>query len=221
MGTVKLPLDGTDMMGAILPVYEDPRPVHYLDMDGWSVVVGAQGVKKIEAYRENGELAPVAWFAVWNEHQVMQRISGKSVVAVGYRQEEESPEPGSRKALFIVSKRQEGREWELQGVFFDLQRAATACRNMQHCISEIALNEELPEETFIAPTWWPHQDMKRHGWDTPTDGITVPVQEWSGTSTYRNVGETYRCDCGHEDEVPGLEGPNCPKCKRIIALVKD
>lgn len=44
---------------------------------------------------------------------------------------------------------QDGRVWELIGVFDSEQRAEAACTKWNHCIFSAMLNERFPDETVI------------------------------------------------------------------------
>lgn len=51
---------------------------------------------------------------------------------------------------------EDGRVWELIGVFDSEALADAACTKANHCIFSIELNERLPDESTIAPdVRWP------------------------------------------------------------------
>ncbi len=50
----------------------------------WNPMVGVNGITKIEAYDEPGQMAYVAWFAIYVGDAVIWRVNGLYVVEVGY-----------------------------------------------------------------------------------------------------------------------------------------
>ncbi len=50
----------------------------------WNPTVGSNGVTKIEAYDETGEMSYVPWFAIYVGEEIVWRVNGKYVVEVGY-----------------------------------------------------------------------------------------------------------------------------------------
>lgn len=61
----------------IKTIVEDTRPIKYLsdDENQFDIFcVGREGVTKIVPYHENGQMAPVVWFAIYKEDFLWQRI---------------------------------------------------------------------------------------------------------------------------------------------------
>lgn len=56
---------------------------------GDNVYLGQEGVTKIEPYYENGQMAPVVWFCVWEKDKVSFNVNSAFVTAVFYKTEEE------------------------------------------------------------------------------------------------------------------------------------
>ena len=75
-------------MDAIKNMYDDSRKIKsliYPDSDGvTSVDESGNGIEKIVPYYENGEMAPVVWFAIYLNGKVAERINGKYVGSVIY-----------------------------------------------------------------------------------------------------------------------------------------
>lgn len=69
---------------------KEPKPIQALAVDynqrvsDWNPRVGSNGVTKIEAYDEPGQMAYVAWFRVWADDKVVKCINGFYVVEVFY-----------------------------------------------------------------------------------------------------------------------------------------
>lgn len=68
-------------------IFDDKRPIHkivYADrsFDIWTK--GVNGVTEIEAYAENGEMAPVIWFKIWMGDHLYARVNGKHIETVYY-----------------------------------------------------------------------------------------------------------------------------------------
>lgn len=64
----------------------DPRPVKTLNGDRLTLAsVGRDGVTRIEAYREPGEMSHVVWFAIYcGEGPPKRRVNGRYVSEVVY-----------------------------------------------------------------------------------------------------------------------------------------
>lgn len=68
-------------------IIEDKRPIKRLYIKGntcYSIIAGGEFCDSIEAYEENGELAPVTWFAIIKDGIVAFRINGHYVQEVSY-----------------------------------------------------------------------------------------------------------------------------------------
>jgi len=63
--------------------------------------------------------------------------------------------------LYFVSQYRSGDwpnvVWDLQGVFDTFDQAILACKTGAYSVTEIELNQELPEETTKLPTYYPIQ----------------------------------------------------------------
>ena len=71
-------------------IYKDDRPIRkiqYADRSLAVWTVGLYGVTKIEAYQENGEMAPIIWFKIWLRDYLMARVNGKYIETIYYKQE--------------------------------------------------------------------------------------------------------------------------------------
>ena len=67
----------------------DPRPIdtiYFEEFEGFTV--GVNGVTLIEPYKEPGEMGMVIWFKIWRDEYLWQRIQGKSVAGVIYKESE-------------------------------------------------------------------------------------------------------------------------------------
>lgn len=68
-------------------IVADPNPIAGIwgeDAESLGARVGHNGVTKINAYEEYGEMAAVVWFRVWRGDVVWKRIRGGSVAEVEY-----------------------------------------------------------------------------------------------------------------------------------------
>ena len=64
---------------------EDKRRVVYLGgPDELEIHVGEDDVTRIDCYEENGQSAPVAWFAVWEGDRLAYRINAAFISEVVY-----------------------------------------------------------------------------------------------------------------------------------------
>ena len=65
---------------------DDPRPIHAVwDADGQvGATVGLNDVTAITYYEENGDMAPVFWFAVWKGDIITKRLNGAHMAVVRY-----------------------------------------------------------------------------------------------------------------------------------------
>ena len=70
-------------------LFDDKRPIEAIWPGPDALVVGKDGVEKIEVYQENGQLAPVAWFAVYKKGVVSHRVNAAHVETVLYVEEDE------------------------------------------------------------------------------------------------------------------------------------
>lgn len=74
----------------MIKVTKDERPISSLVIDynqrvhDWQPTVGRNGVTKIEAYDETGQMAYVSWFAIYVGDEAVWRVNGNYVVEVGY-----------------------------------------------------------------------------------------------------------------------------------------
>lgn len=80
-----MPLQKGDKMNDIL--HDDKRPILSLRFPAYphferEIKVGEGGITEIEAYAENGEMAPVIWFAIKVGETIIARINGKYVEQV-------------------------------------------------------------------------------------------------------------------------------------------
>mgnify|MGYP000205648070 CR=1 FL=1 len=67
----------------------DIKAVHYERGGGHEV--GEEGITSIEAYEENGQMAPVPWIAVYKHGEIYERIPVQQVV-VQYKEPPKQPE---------------------------------------------------------------------------------------------------------------------------------
>jgi len=67
-------------------IYEDERSIRKIVYarcsNAW--IRGMDGVTKIESYYENGEMAHVVWFKIWQGDHLMARVNGKHIETVFY-----------------------------------------------------------------------------------------------------------------------------------------
>ena len=66
---------------------DDKRPIQGLffdDAQGTQLVVGSDGVTKIEVYGENGEMALVPWFSVYRGEVISVRVNAARIGSVAY-----------------------------------------------------------------------------------------------------------------------------------------
>jgi hypothetical protein len=69
---------------------DDHRPISSLVIDynqrvhNYQLIVGSQGVTKIDAYNEFSGADYVLWFAIYTGEEITWRVNGKYVVEVGY-----------------------------------------------------------------------------------------------------------------------------------------
>jgi hypothetical protein len=68
-------------MPEILEIRNDDRKIHSIEScdhpDFFHFEVGHPGVTSIEPYTENGEMAPVTWFAVYSDDLIVYRIPAR------------------------------------------------------------------------------------------------------------------------------------------------
>jgi len=68
-------------------IYEDERSIRKIVYSHKSLAAwirGVDGVTKIEAYHENGEMAHVVWFKIWIGDYLFARVNGKYIDTVYY-----------------------------------------------------------------------------------------------------------------------------------------
>ena len=66
-----------------MKIMEDKRLISSITTEGGAFkMVGRDGVKSIAPYEENGEMAPVLWFAVQHKDGSTVKLNGKYVVGV-------------------------------------------------------------------------------------------------------------------------------------------
>jgi len=66
------------MSKSVVDEEREINEVHY--QRGGGFTVGEDGITKIEAYEENGQMAPVPWIAVYREGELHRRIPAREVV---------------------------------------------------------------------------------------------------------------------------------------------
>ena len=54
----------------------------------------------------------------------------------------------------------DGKNWEIQGVFSTEQKGIEACYKDNHCLFELNMDELLPDETIEAGGWYPRLEEK-------------------------------------------------------------
>jgi hypothetical protein len=71
-------------------ITKDERTISGLVIDDnqraydWNPTVGNNGITKIVAYDEAGEMAYVPWFAIYADDNLVRRVNGKYVVEISY-----------------------------------------------------------------------------------------------------------------------------------------
>ena len=66
---------------------DDPRPIQSVwdaADQGHGATVGLNDVTAITYYEENGDMAPVFWFAVWKGDIITKRLNGACMAVVRY-----------------------------------------------------------------------------------------------------------------------------------------
>ena len=71
--------------GEVKSVMDDDREISSLliSEQGWRGV-GSDGVTAVKVYKEAGEMAYVAWFAIYYGEEMNLRVNGKFVIEVNY-----------------------------------------------------------------------------------------------------------------------------------------
>lgn len=72
----------------MMQIMEDLTPITLIQTmgdEGSSWIVGKEGVTKIVPYHESGQLFYAAWFAVYEDNEIVQRINGAAVEYISYR----------------------------------------------------------------------------------------------------------------------------------------
>ena len=69
-------------------IIEDKREITgLLTMNGWTYLSDSGmsfDVTKIVPYHENGQMAPIVWFALYNNEKIIGRINGGHVIEIKY-----------------------------------------------------------------------------------------------------------------------------------------
>jgi hypothetical protein len=70
----------------IKQIYDDNRSISHIVFEDESVLSVSEqsGVEKIVPYNENGEMAPIVWFAIYAKGEIVQRVNSKYICAVVY-----------------------------------------------------------------------------------------------------------------------------------------
>ena len=72
--------------------FSDDRKISFIMFDDESALhVGTDGITRIEAYKEAGEMGYILWFAVFCGEDLMKRVNGKYVTLVNYGGNEPTP----------------------------------------------------------------------------------------------------------------------------------
>jgi hypothetical protein len=71
-------------------IIEDKRPIKKLFFGDpeETLVAGKYGIEKIVPYHENGEMAPVVWFAVYKNGEILSRFNSAQVEGIEYAEVE-------------------------------------------------------------------------------------------------------------------------------------
>ena len=70
-------------MDKLKTIIEDERPIMALHTEGESFFVDKK-ITAIVPYHENGEMAPVVWFAIYMNEKILNRVNSKFVTTVRY-----------------------------------------------------------------------------------------------------------------------------------------
>ena len=73
----------------VILAHEDKRTIKTIFYEGdgaGEYIVGGNGITKIEAYGENGEMAQVVWFAIYKGDFLWMRVNGKRIDGVIYEE---------------------------------------------------------------------------------------------------------------------------------------
>lgn len=72
------------MLKQIQTIFEDTRPIKSIHSEHQGYFVGGE-ISSIDAYHENGEMAAVLWYAIYdNAGNIIERVNGKFVVSIAY-----------------------------------------------------------------------------------------------------------------------------------------
>lgn len=72
-----------------MDIMADKRPIDCILFPNNDIYkIGKQSVTKIEPYFENGEMAVVVWFKIWEDNFLFCRVNGKHVQEVHYKEED-------------------------------------------------------------------------------------------------------------------------------------
>ena len=64
---------------------DDKRPIKRIHFpDGGSIGVNRQCIEKIEPYHENGQMAPILWFAIYKKGKIFQRLNSAHIEGIEY-----------------------------------------------------------------------------------------------------------------------------------------
>lgn len=63
----------------MIRILDDDSPISCIHFDKakWSISVNRDGITKIEAYGEAGEMAQVPWIAVWKGNKILYRFPAR------------------------------------------------------------------------------------------------------------------------------------------------
>jgi len=63
----------------MIRILDDDTPINCIHFDEarWSVYLHKDGITKIEAYGEAGEMAEVPWVAVWRGNEILYRFPAR------------------------------------------------------------------------------------------------------------------------------------------------
>lgn len=70
----------------IISARHDEREIRLLLFENSPpITVGLHGVTQIVAYEENGEMAPILWFAIYESENMTGRVNGRFVSGISYK----------------------------------------------------------------------------------------------------------------------------------------
>lgn len=74
------------MSEEIKQTYDDKREIDSIEFpDGEYYSVKNKLIDAIKPYNENGEMAPILWFAVYENGKIMHRVNSKYITVVNYK----------------------------------------------------------------------------------------------------------------------------------------